>query len=622
MQNIIKQLDQIDRLIFNEKVMWSEDDNDCFLASFNQYQKSGVFKENTDEFWYFIMKLPKDDISKVSDWLYRLKHLGFIYYAFNTAVSENEEDIAELIYRYVNRDEKDNFGMTPLMRAIEDENKDMIHFLLNNLQVNVNIKDNDGMTPLLFAIKNGLKDIVHLILNNHKVRVHTLDNNGMTPLLYAIKNGNTEIVRFILDTHGVDVNRKDKNGMTPLMYAIRRGNKDIVHLLRNNLQVNVNIKDDDGMTPLLFAIQYEQYKPGMFRLLLEFPEVDVNISDNRGITPLLSAIKHGHPDIALYLINTPTVNVNTADRYGMTPLYYAVRYGMEVIVNVLMETRYIEVDKQNISGDTPLHIAISTFNWNIFRVLISKADVNIKNSKQNTPLHTAALLCGQKKPISLGLISELIANGAELHAQNEGGMTPLHLAIQKQNLLVVDQLIKAGAPLEYIDRHGDTPLETAIHKNNTKIAELLIANNANVNTQNPNDGHSLLHTAVTYNVHVDIFRLLLKNHAHPNARDYMRRTPLELLIRQRNLDKDYLIAEMLLFFNCDTSFVTVQVLQRMNENMKDTFKKHYIRLLKPSFVHLPYDAFKMTTAQIIPKDVYDDLGIEYALRHNGNEIQQ
>ena len=117
---------------------------------------------------------------------------------------------------------------------------------------------------------------------------------------------------------------------------------------------------------------------------------------------------------------------------------------------------------KNDNGDvTPLHDAAG---WNntaeAKRLIANGADVNAKTKRERriygegemTPLHFAAMN-NQAEVAEL-----LIANGADVNAKDQGGMTPLHTALQRAPE-VAELLIANGADVNAKDNDGKTPLD-------------------------------------------------------------------------------------------------------------------------------------------------------------------
>merc|ERR1712096_231461 len=76
---------------------------------------------------------------------------------------------------------------------------------------------------------------------------------------------------------------------------------------------------------------------------------------------------------------------------------------------------------------------------------------------------------------------------ADLNCFNINGQTPLHTAVESNNLNIVELLIKSGAQINIADNTSigkNTILHSAINNQNYKIVKCLIDNNADVNKTN------------------------------------------------------------------------------------------------------------------------------------------
>jgi len=113
------------------------------------------------------------------------------------------------------------------------------------------------------------------------------------------------------------------------------------------------------------------------------------------------------------------------------------------------EERNIEAVKQHLAagadvdvkggwmGGTPLHYAVGEGRNEIAKLLIAKgADVNANTNDGVTPLHFAT---------TKEIAELLIAEGANVNAKDERGKTPLDLAIQVKNPKTAALLRKHGA---------------------------------------------------------------------------------------------------------------------------------------------------------------------------------
>jgi|WetSurMetagenome_2_1015567.scaffolds.fasta_scaffold80716_1 uncharacterized protein len=107
-----------------------------------------------------------------------------------------------------------------------------VKMLLNDNPELVSSKDDFGQTPLHKAMVFDRKDAVALLLTK-KADVNARDYNGFTPLHCAAISGNIGIVKLLL-ANKADVNAKDNLKGTPLRWAASYRHKDAVELLRQH----------------------------------------------------------------------------------------------------------------------------------------------------------------------------------------------------------------------------------------------------------------------------------------------------------------------------------------------------------------------------------------------------
>jgi ankyrin repeat protein len=165
------------------------------------------------------------------------------------------------------------------------------------------------------------------------------------------------------------------------------------------------------------------------------------------------------------------------------------------------------------------------------------------------------------------LAKTLISAGEPVNVQNAFGLCALHLAVEKNQIELVQLLLRHGAnpnlrneyrdlPIKRVEKENDLPIfltsitpevieelqelgqRTALHiatKNGfSDIASLLLANGALVDIQDVG-GCTPLHWAAMRG-DVPLIKLLLDNGAAPNKQDLASSAPLHEAVRHRNLE--------------------------------------------------------------------------------------
>ena len=157
-------------------------------------------------------------------------------------------------------------------------------------------------------------------------------------------------------------------------------------------------------------------------------------------------------------------------------------------------------------GDTPLHVLRDR---DTCRLLVERgADVHAPNTRGHTPLHVAARR-GAADTAQL-----LLDHGAAAAARDCGGATPLHHCGDRDTCAL---LLAAGAELEAADVEGRTPLHSAAWRGQLEVARVLLEAGARVNAANDR-GQRPLHLA-TMRGWRGLVVVLLQRGAEVAARD-------------------------------------------------------------------------------------------------------
>ncbi len=173
-------------------------------------------------------------------------------------------------------------------------------------------------------------------------------------------------------------------------------------------------------------------------------------------------------------------------------------------------------------GDTVLNSFIySDAPIEAIKYLVSLgAPVNLKDIHGYTPLHIAV------ERDRLDLVEYLMLAGAEPNLKtNLTDLTPLHLAAESASPEILAILLQSDVDCDVLDRHDNSPLHYAVSSNKLENVQKLLQACSEVNFAN-NNRQTPLHLAVEVD-QIDIVNDLLQAGADPNARDILNKSPLD-----------------------------------------------------------------------------------------------
>ena len=119
-------------------------------------------------------------------------------------------------------------------------------------------------------------------------------------------------------------------------------------------------------------------------------------------------------------------------------------------------------------GDTALHVAAAGYRVEIAKVLLDAgADVSAAtNHRRSQPLHYAADGYLENpnwdSARQVRMIEVLLKAGADVHAQDKNGATPLHRAVRTRCADAVKALLNAGSDATLQNKPGSTPFHLAV----------------------------------------------------------------------------------------------------------------------------------------------------------------
>lgn len=236
-------------------------------------------------------------------------------------------------------------GDTALHIAIDNNQSEVIHLLLNS-KANLNILNKKSISPLMRAILYEKKDITKAILETKRADVNLASAiDFWTPLHCAAYMKQTDIIAELLKLNA-DPNVKNSDGFTPLCLAYKNNDLNSVKELLKSDKIDPNLFGYEG-SPALFNAARDGYLEIMKALLDKGANPNLARTWD-GATPLYMAAQNGHLEAVKMLLEvkadpnvTLTMNGNVpkeypGGEYPPSPLEIAVKNGHIEIVKLLL----------------------------------------------------------------------------------------------------------------------------------------------------------------------------------------------------------------------------------------------------------------------------------------------
>lgn len=446
--------------------------------------------------------------------------------------------------------ETDDNGNSALHAAAQANDVDMTTFLLIK-GADTEMKNHEGDTPLHVAVTYGSVEAAQTLATGG-ADIFARNANNRIPLDMGLEKDPRFYDVFITQKSG---RIRDTGGETIVHYFVRTRNAEGVRqCIKRGLPISV--KSNEGKTPLDTAfedandidaieIAADLIMGGADRVEGDFEYFYDAVSDRNidmkfedGQTALHYAAIMGHGGIARYLLENGA-SATAKDTTGSTALHEAVRYGHADIAQMLLGAG-ASVNATDNMGKTPIMLYVpDEAQSEMYPLLISyKADVTRADAYGDTVLHTATMTS-----LPTGILTQLVAAGADVNARNKDGVTPLLIASQKQMLEHVEFYSSLGADIHSEDKNGVTPLKVALGDDD--MLEHLV-NRVNV-TSLDSSGNTPLHVAILADANIEKTKYILSLMDDVNARNREGNSALYLAVLKHNQK----VIEILLEKNAD-----------------------------------------------------------------------
>ncbi|KPA37290.1 hypothetical protein FLAG1_09900 [Fusarium langsethiae] len=266
-----------------------------------------------------------------------------------------------------------------------------------------------------------------------------------------------------LTTEGADVNAQGGEFGNALQVASLDGNLEVVQLL---LDKGADVNAQGGLYGN--ALQAASYngKLEVVKLLLD-KGADINAQGGRYDNALQAASLDGNLEVVQLLLDKGA-DVNAQGVFYDNALQAALRIGKREVVKLLLD-KGADINAQGGRYDNALQAALRGDQGQVVKLLlhVASVDPNRQDIDGQTPLWVAAEKGNEV------IVKQLLANGANIESRDKSGQTLLSWAAKYGNEAIVRLLLKKGADLESKDESDRMPLSRAAEKGHDAIVQLL-----------------------------------------------------------------------------------------------------------------------------------------------------
>ena len=393
-----------------------------------------------------------------------------------------------------------HYGVTPLLQASRNGDVEVMRALLD-AGAQPTRWHPDGETPLMAASRTGRVEAVRLLLSRGSF-VNAADPfQEETALMWASAEGHLEVVQALLAA-GADPNLKahvstlterknadhPSGGFTALMFAVRNGHTNVAKAL---VQGGAALKaaNADGATATIVAIVNDRFdlakelldlgadpNDGSLYFAVDMHDATTDMRAHDG-----SRLQPTHPNTLTALglvkalldlnadVNKPFVGalhsttLCCGESINSSPFYRAATAAdVEVLKLMLAHGAKIEWSPAEIKPKEGKPAAGRGPNANVGRTPVMAA---IKGGKGapfaagpgfNRPGPPPFREPGSRDPLEA--LKLLLAAGADPNVKAPDGSTPLHQAVQEQQVAIIRALVAAGGKLDAVNKDNLTPL--------------------------------------------------------------------------------------------------------------------------------------------------------------------
>mmetsp|Transcript_6673 Transcript_6673/g.10303 ORF Transcript_6673/g.10303 Transcript_6673/m.10303 type:complete len:445 (-) Transcript_6673:313-1647(-) len=332
------------------------------------------------------------------------------------------------------------------------------------------------------------RDLQEIIKGFNRTNIMSPESNPYDPnlLVTSAIAGDVEACESLL-ARRADPNLPTLSKTTALCQAAFYGRQEVVEILLDN-GAEADLPDGEGFSPLLLAVI--RGHNGIVELLLENNANPDYQEEQDGYSPLYAAVAHKNTQAAILLLDKGA-DPNRQTSNGQTPIWLAAIQGDITMLRWLIK-RHPRLDIPDDEGFPPLFAAAHCKDSKLRLAAVSFLLDNGAAINQKGPVgRSICAMC-----VELGhhpLLQFVISKGADPHAADKYGITPLFVAVFKRDHEILEYLLnKQHVDPNKMNKKKHTALMASVQGGDGLACEILLDYGADPNVQNMNGDFALM----------------------------------------------------------------------------------------------------------------------------------
>ncbi|CAB3382096.1 Hypothetical predicted protein [Cloeon dipterum] len=371
-----------------------------------------------------------------------------------SCLKELESDRADAFDEVAKKESEE----TPLQMALLSGRIDAAEDLVKS-GANIDLKIK-GKNLLHLCVEKNMLSSAQLVHKLSDKQIQERDSAGRKVIHVAAENADLSMCEWLVEK-GAEVtalsNEKKSSPVHHVGLNVNYGNEDLIHFFKT-LGFSLEKRDKEGLTPLHYALRAGNLKVASDMIKLG---ADLRVESN-SLNLLQYCVRHNYLESAKF--------IHKKD---------------EELIKKVCES----------GGRTVLHIAAEFADKEMCRWLVSQgASVpTLSGDAENNVLHFTAMNFTH----GVALFKYFHTFGIALNARNKFCLSPLHVALERENLKVAEAMLNFGANINmYID-HSNL-IHFCAKRNKLDAAKFLHERNQELIKEPCFGGRTTLHTAAQF----------------------------------------------------------------------------------------------------------------------------